>query len=58
MLHALNCILIFAALSTKQREVKGNCKHKRAFQEKKRKNKKIEVLASFVSSILQYVLQA
>jgi hypothetical protein len=46
----------FAALSTKKREVKGKCKYQRVTQEKKRKQKKkSEVLAFFVSSILQYM---
>jgi hypothetical protein len=42
-------------LDKKKREVKGKCKYKRAAQERKRKIKKLEVLASFVSSILQYM---
>jgi hypothetical protein len=42
----------FAALLIK-REVKGKCKYKRA--RKKKKAKKSEVLASFVSSILRYM---
>jgi hypothetical protein len=37
-------------LSTKKREVKRKCKYERATQEKKAK--KLELLASFVSSIL------
>jgi hypothetical protein len=48
----------FVELSTKKREVKGKCKYKRAAQEKIKKKKKSEVLASFVSSILRYVLLA
>jgi hypothetical protein len=42
-----------ATLLTKKREVKGKCKYKRPTQEKKQK--KSEVLASFVSSILRYM---
>jgi hypothetical protein len=44
----------FAALSTKEREVKGKCKYKRAAQEKKER-KKSEVLACFVSSTHRYI---
>jgi hypothetical protein len=45
----------FVALSTKKKEVKGKCKYNITASEK---SKKLEVLASFVSSILRYICLA
>jgi hypothetical protein len=55
LLIALNCILILQHFQQQKREENGKCKYKRAAQENKESKKKSEVIASFVSSILQYM---